>query len=275
MTFKPYMNQLFLSFSLLLILGTGCGNLYHEHYLSVLDHRNQDELFRIIPPRVSPKVVSSKDLKEDSLGMRENGFLLIGHSSFNSTYLDEEQALDQARRVGAEVVLVSQRYINTVTQSVPMSQWVPGQQVSHQETTVIQQGASTPTVIQKQSNTQVEGQYQTTYVDQNVDYYEYDASFWAPSKPSPIGVLVKPLDEASKAFVGSNKGVRVRAVIKDSPAYEADILRDDILVSLGEDLIRDPDQFFQLVKNAEGQEMPLQLYRAGKLMVVKVKIDKE
>lgn len=260
---------------LLLAMVAGCGNLYHEHYLSLLDRRNQDEASRILPARVPPKVVSSRNLKEDSLRMREDGYLLVGHSSFNSTYLDEGQALDQARKVGAEVVLVNQRYINTVTQSVPMSQWVPGQQENHQETTVIQQGAATPTIIQRQSSTQLEGQYQTTYVDENVDYYEYDATFWAPSKQSPIGVLVKPLDGASRSLVGSNKGVRVRAVVKDSPAYEADILRDDILVSLGEDLIRDPNQFFQLVKDAQGQEVPIQLYRGGKPMVVKVRIGKE
>ncbi|HUO58025.1 MAG TPA: PDZ domain-containing protein [bacterium] len=261
-----------------LSLGTllsGCGNPYRENYLSTLEKRNKDELSRLLPPSHPPTLVTSNDLKDDSIRMRENGYLLIGRSKFHSAPVDERQALDQAKQVGAEVVLVNHKYVNSVTESVPMSEYIPGQQVSHQETTVVQQGDATPTVIQKQSNTTVQGEFHTTFVDQNVDYYEYAATFWAKAKPSLLGVLVKALDDKAKAQIGSNKGVLVRVVVKDSPAYDADILRDDILLNLGGEVIRDPDQFFDLVQRNEGKEVPLILYRAGQELTVNVKINNE
>jgi len=269
------LSRLTLLSMLALVFASGCTNPYHENYFSTLEKRNKDELTRILPPSGSPQLVTSNDLKADSIRMRENGYLLVGRATFQSTHIDEKVALDQARQIGAEVVLVNHQYVTSVTQSVPIEQWDPGQQVTHQETTVVQQGDATPTVIQKQSQTTVQGEFHTSFVDQNVDYYKYAATFWAKAKPSILGVLVKPLDEKSKTLVGSNKGVRVRAVVKDSPAFEADILRDDILLSLGDEVIRDPDQFFDLVERNQGKEVSVGLFRAGQDLTVKVKLGRE
>lgn len=266
-----------LTTTLFLMLGltAGCSNPYHENYLSTLEKRNKEELSRILPPSGPPKLVTSNDLKADSLRMRENGYLLVGRVTFRSSPVDEAQSLDQAKKIGAEVVLVNHKYVNSATESVPIEQWIPGQQIDHNETTVVDNGSATPTVIQKQSSTTVQGEFRTAYVEQNMDYYDYSATFWAKAKPSLFGVLVRALDDKTKAAIGSNKGVLVRAVVKDSPAFEADILRDDVILSLGNDMVRDPDQFFDLMKNHEGEEVPVGIYRAGSNMTVNVKIGRE
>ena len=265
------------TFNILLLLAfiAGCGNPYREHYLSTLEKRNKDELASILPPSGPPKLVSSNDLIADSLKMREDGYLLIGRSKFRSGPIDEKQALDYAKQAGAEVVLVNHKYVNTVTESVPMGQWVPGQQIDHNETTVIQNGAATPTVIQKQSSTVVQGEFQTVYVEQNTDYYDYAATFWARAKTPIFGVLIKALDDKTKAQIGSNKGVLVRAVVNNSPAFDADILRDDVLMSLEGDAITGPDQFFDLVARNAGKTVPVELNRGGNILTVSVKIRKE
>lgn len=256
-------------------LAAGCTNPYHENYLSTLDKRNKEELSRILPPSGPPRLVTSGDLKADSLKMRENGYLLVGRAKFRSTMIDETQALDQARKSGAEVVLVNHKYVNSAAESVPIEQWIPGKEIDHNETTVVQDGSATPTVIQKQSSTTVQGEFQTAYVEENMDYYDYAATFWAKAKPSLFGVLVKELDEKTKAMIGSNKGVLVRAVIKGSPAFMADILRDDVILSLGNDMVVDPDQFFDLMMRHQGEEVAVGLYRAGNNMTLNVTIGKE
>jgi len=256
-------------------LAAGCANPYHENYFSTLEKRNRDELSRILPASAPPKLLTSTDMKADSLKMRENGYLLVGRAKFRSSPVDETQALDQAQKIGAEVVLVNHQYVNSATESVPIEQWIPGREVDHNETTVVQDGSATPTVIQKQSSTVVQGEFRTTYVEQNMDYYDYAATFWAKAKPSLFGVLVKELDDKTKAMIGSNKGVLVRVVVKDSPAFMADVLRDDVILSLGADMVINPDQFFDLIKNHQGQEVPVGIYRAGNNMTVNVTIGKE
>ena len=261
--------------ALFLGLAAGCANPYHENYLSTLEKRSKEELSRLLPPSGPPKLLTSTDMKADSLKMRENGYLLVGRAKFRSSPVDETQALDQAKKIGAEVVLVNHQYVNSATESVPIEQWIPSKQIDHNETTVVDNGSATPTVIQKQSSTVIQGEFQTAYVEQNTDYYDYAATFWAKAKPSLLGVLIKELDDKTKAMIGSNKGVLVRAVIKDSPAFNADILRDDVILSLGTDMVINPDQFFDLIKNHEGQEVPVGIYRAGNNMTVNVTIGKE
>src|SRR5262245_12428186 len=95
-----------------LLLLCGCVNLYQESFHSSLDRRNREELSRILPPSAPPKLLTSQDLKADSLRMRENGYLLLGYSKFRSSPVDEKQALDQARKIGAEVALVNHKYVS-------------------------------------------------------------------------------------------------------------------------------------------------------------------
>lgn len=257
-------------FPFLLALAAGCGNPYRQNYVSKLDKRNADELSRILPASRPPKLVSSNDMKADSLKMRENGYLLIGRSQFRSSPIDEKLALDQAVQAGAEVVLVNHKFFNSVTSAIPMDRWLPDKVIQQQETTVID--APTPTVMQRNSTTVIQGEFQTTYVEHSTDYYDYSASFWAKAKPSLFGVLIKELDEKTKARIGSNKGVLVRAVIKGSPAFQADILRDDILLSVGGEQVLHPDQFFDLVDRSRGKKVPVKLNRNGLEMTVMVVI---
>ena len=248
----------------------GCANPYMQSYTSTLDKRTPDEKARFIPSQVEPKLVTSNDMKTDALRLRENGYVLVGRSKFRSPLVDEKQALAQGKKIGAEVVMVAHKFVTTGTESVPVAQWIPGQEVDHTERTVVQHGDSTPTVVDRTTTTVVQGEFQTSYVEQSIDYYDYAATYWVPTRPPVFGVNVKALDPSARAAIGSNKGVLVRVVRKDSPAFNADILRDDVLVSLGDQEIRDPDQFFQLVDQSKGQTLPVVLIRNGQEITVKV-----
>ena len=254
----------------LLFALSGCANPYMQNFTSTLDKRTPDEKARLIPSQGEPKLVTSNDMKADALRLRENGYVLVGRSKFRSPLVDEKQALAQAKKIGAQLVMVAHKFVTTGTESVPVAQWIPGKEVDHTERTVVQHGDSTPTVVDRTTTTVVQGEFQTSYVEQSIDYYDYAATYWDLTRPPVFGVNVKALDQATRAAIGSNKGVLVRVVRKDSPAFNADILRDDVLVSLGGQEIRDPDQFFQLVDQDKGQTLPVVLIRNNQEITVTV-----
>lgn len=269
----PPMSVLFLF--CLVVLTAGCANPYVKNYQPINPLQHVGESQEIFPFSGQPQLLSSNDLKADALKMWENGYILLGRSKFQATPINEKLALKQADKIGAEVVLVNHKFVSTKTESLPMSTWIPGQQTDQTERVVIQNGTNTPKVIDHTVTTTTAGTYQTDYVEQSVDYYDYAASFWAKAKAPSFGVHVKTLDDQAKSELGTNKGVLVRVVVTDSPAYEADILRDDVLLSLQDEVIRDPDQFFKLVNKYAGQKVSVLIYRSGQNLTKDVTILKK
>jgi C-terminal processing protease CtpA/Prc len=264
-----------LALGCLFVLATGCVNPYVKNFQSADLHKQPSENQPLLPYSGQPQLVTSQDLKADALKMRENGYILLGRSKFQASPINEKLALKQADKVGAEVVLVNHKFVATKTESLPMSTWIPGQQTDQTERVIIQNGANTPKVIDRTVTTSTQGEYQTAYVEQSVDYYDYAASYWAKARAPIFGVNIRALDEATKAELGTQKGVVVRVVITDSPAYEADLLQGDVLLSLQDEPIRDPQQFFSLVDKYAGQTVSVLIYRSGQNLTKDVTILKK
>ncbi len=250
--------------ALILLFASGCENPYHKNYLSTIQKWPGGVASRVLKPEDEPKLVTSNNMKSDSHSLLEDGYVLLGRAKFRDPKLDESEALEQAKAVGAWMVLVSHQYVNTVTESVPFSQWTPDQTTVTEQTAQIQRDPNKPPVtLQNQTVQTVQGQFQTTYVPVNMDYYEYSATFWAKAKPSPIGVLVEPLTDDQRKQLQTNKGVMVEVVIRGTPAYEADVLKGDVLMSLADEQIQTPDQFFDIVGRHQGEPVILILVRDG------------
>ncbi|HEY5039206.1 MAG TPA: PDZ domain-containing protein [bacterium] len=265
-----------ISCAVFIFLAAGCENPYRKNYLSTVEKWPGAVATRLLKPPEPPKLVTSTDMKEDSQALLESGYVLLGRSTFRDTKLDETMALQQGQAVGAWVVMTAHKYVSTSTESVPFGQWTPDQTTVTTQTTQVQRDPSKPPVdIQQQTVQTVQGQYQTTYVPVNVDYYDYSASFWAKTKPSLIGVLVQPLTDDLKKSYQTNKGVLVKVVIRDSPAYNADVLKGDALMNLAGEEIRTPDQFFDIVTRHAGQKAALDLVRDGRDMTVQLTLNRD
>lgn len=251
-----------------------CANPYVDNYQNTLSQWPGGEASRLLPGTGPAKLVTSANMQADTLAMMENGFLLVGRSTFRSTVIDENMALKEAERLGASVVLVGKEYVNSVTQSVPVTTWIPPAQVTYTER--VTDNSSMPQRGYDRIVTKtIEGEYHTRYVPQNVDYYAYSATYWAKSKPPIFGVLVQALDDGEKKSIGSSKGVVVKAVIKGSPAFDADILCDDIIVQMDDAAVPDPDGFFDMVITNAGKPVALQIVRNGNRLTKNLTIRKE
>ena len=95
--------------------------------------------------------------------------------------------------------------------------------------------------------------------------YKYYASYWAKLPMPLLGVHVIKLvkaasDEEAKS---EEKGLKIIAVIKDSPAAKANIVKGDILLRMGDVELAKADDLFAAVKRYAGQTVQVELQHAG------------
>jgi hypothetical protein len=255
--------KIFTLFVTLSVILTGCSNAYRDNYQSMLDKWPQSKsLLAEGPETPEPKLITSTDLKADAIHMLESGYLLIGKSTFRSPPIDEKEALDQAKQVGADVVLTKNEYVATFTESVPITDWLPDQRTTIRAQTINQASPTAPPSISVTEVTQtVQGEAYTQYVPKNTDYYNYSATFWRKAKPQMFGVLVQSLDEATKKRLQTNRGVIVKIVVHKTPAYNADILRGDIITQFAGEPVADAEDFFDKIKAHAGQQVTVKILR--------------
>lgn len=265
MSFNP---RLSLAIALSGLLTACAGNPYRSSYTPLVsDKVPQAEPGALIPAEAPPRLLSSKDLRADSIKLLENGYRPIGRSKFRSDYVEPAPALQQAQAVGAAVVLVTSRHISTDTVAMPVVEWTPDQRVVQQNTQQVRNSDSDSVQSTTfQSVTVIEGEYQTRYVPQTVDTYDNIATYWQKASTPILGVLGSDLDEPERKASQSNKGLVVKAVVRKSPAFIADIFRGDIIRRIGNHEVLGSDDFFEFLPGLAGKKVDLQIWRDGQLL---------
>ena len=69
------------------------------------------------------------------------------------------------------------------------------------------------------------------------------------------------------------KGLTIIAVIKESPAAKASILRGDNLLKIGELTLDKPDDLFTAVKRYAGQSVPVEVKRGDGVVKIRVALN--
>ena len=256
-------------------LFAGCANPYKDSYESRLERWPSGEASRILPATGEVKIVTSTKMRDDAVRMMEDGWLLLGRSRFRETRIDPDGAVAVAKEIGASVVLVRKEYAATVSGTTAVSEWIPPRTVTRKEQEVVVSGPDSGRTVEREVTRTFDGEYRTTYVPTNTDYYDYAATYWAKSKPPLFGVFVRALTDSDKAAAQSNRGVSVRAVINDSPAFNADILRGDIITSFAGVQVSGPDQFFATVAANAGKDVVVEVLRAGEPLTFRVRLKQE
>lgn len=271
---KTSLRSISLCFFITLSL-TGCSNLFKESYESNLERWPSGEVSRLQPFDGTVRLVTSTNMKNDALRMMENGYLLIGRSRFRSSYVEPEAARSLAQDIGASVVLFEKKYAETLTGTTPINEWIPEKEVVVKQIDVIRSGPDAGKVIEREVTRKIQGEFRTTYVPQSTDYYNFAATYWAKSKPPIFGVLVEALSDSLRQQIQSNKGVVVQAVINDSPAFSANILRHDVITKFADEEVINPDQFFDLVVHNSGRSIQAEINRNGELKTISIQLKME
>lgn len=260
----------FFSFIWVAVLLQGCSTPYAQFYQDRSGGIDLTKSDSVMLPTGDPRLIRGGTPEEDYVRMLEDGFSLIGFSSFNGAEVNERGAVDQAKKVHASIVIVYAKYSGTVSGVMPIT--TPDNRISTTNLSGTAYGSSGGFANYSGVATTTTYGTQTNFIPYSVNRSDYFASYWIKNKPPIFGIHIKPMTQEVIQKIGTNKGVLVNAVIKGSAAFDVDILRGDVLSKIGDAYVYDGESFQRAVRANEGMEISVLLYRDGKELRKSVKL---
>ena len=283
-TWKPSSNKTKLTFLLsltFLFLFSGCGGMpYHDFYTdtNLTGGVSKEVLSKcciLLKENEEPKLVKGNidNMENEEIEMFEDGYDLLGYSSFNAGNVDQSGAITQAKSVNASVVILYSKYSNTISGSIPLT--TPDVQTSYSGVSGNIYGSGGGFASYSGSGTTTTYGTQTTYIPYNTRRYDYHASYWIKRdiEGLPIGATMVEVPKEIRQKMGSNKGILLYAVTKNGPFYMADIISGDVLLKIGDKEIYRKDAF-ETIDSYKGNEVDVVIWREGKTITKKVKLGK-
>ena len=191
---------------------------------------------------------------EDNISMLESGYDLIGSSGFEAGDVMAELALQHAKTIKADAVLVYQKYGSAKT-------------------------AASKIAVIKEAAKKNGGVVEDKDLKDEPMQYNYYASYWAKLPAPLLGVHIIKLvlvaeDEAEAAANKKiNTGLKILAVIKDSPADKAGLKRGDTLYKIADVELNKPEELSNVVRKHQGQNVAIEYERGGNKNIAKAQIN--
>ena len=265
--------------SLLLVILSGCASGYNQFYTSRVDVKSTSDL-ELLEKYQEPELFGTNNFDRDIRILRSKGYVVIGESSFNGENEDSRNAVAQAKRVGATVVLVSSRYTNTQTTTTLLS--LPdnkttvhsgivsgntvyngrnGGYLGSSSTSGIYQGTSTTLGTKQVPITTQQHRY-----DQNAVYLVKSNKKWK------FGMGVADFNSSQRFELETNTGAIIDFVIEGSPAFYANLIPGDILISVDGKQIINANHASQLMNSVSPTKTSSELIviRKGKTKSIDV-----
>ena len=241
-----------LTMATLLIAGKllAAENLFEKNY-------QQQNTGNLVSLQANPdtKMYVSNHKDDDNISMLEDGYDMMGTSGFQASKVPPELALQHAKAIKADTVLVYTKYGSAKT-AVSKIQMI------------------------KEAAKKGGGVINDKALVEDETQYDYFASYWAKLPKPLLGVhiikLVKnaqPDDEEADAKKMENKGLTILAVIKDSPAAKAGLMRGDVLMKVAGNELNKPEELSSIVRRYQGQDVAIEYERAGEKNVAKAQIN--
>lgn len=191
----------------------------------------------------SPRILRGTDKEADYQRLLEQGYDLLGYSSFEAGEVAPERLVEQAGALRADLALVYTQRIGRVPASVKLDQV----KAAAREGAV--PAAAAP--------------------GEQAKFYEYYAAFWTKLPAPLLGVHVRRDGELAM----DARGLEVIAVIGDSPAAMAGLRRGDTLLQLGDVDLREPEALIEAARRYAGQRVAAVLDRDGSTVTAMVQLN--
>lgn len=250
----------------------GCAvNGFEKFYMPTPGSETVHSLPWIEPAVGNPEIYAySSDPRSDNIRAAEAGYVLIGSSAFYGppATMTTAELRAQAKRVGASLVLIHSKYKDTISGVVPWSVPNPPQVstvTSNGTVSSYGPGGFATGTYSGESTITTPGGVSTYDIPYSISRYDMLATFWVRQDISKLrlGADVHNLPDALRSKLQRNTGVVVTAVIRDTPAFDANILRGDVILKIdGQDVI-DGRDFMSQLKEFQGQTVKIRLLRDG------------
>jgi hypothetical protein len=268
------MNTLWI-FLLVIFLVGGCAKPYAQYYHDLF--QGQDTSYLIFTTE-EPKVIIGSDMAEDKMKMVEEGYIPIGYSDFHGPQINQQQAIDKAKELNASVVILYSKFLDTKSGVKPVV--IPDIQTTRSNAQVNAFGSAygsggfaTGSATAYGTGSSTTYGTKTIYQPYSIDRFSQGAVYWVKTKPPLLGAKAIDLPPELRQKTGSNKGLLVVAVVKQSPAFSADILRGDIIKKFNNTEIIDQKQFIHTMLPSANKKATITLLRDGKEIVKEVKLN--
>jgi hypothetical protein len=265
-TFMKPTHSLYFFIPLTLALLIGCVNPYRTNFNETLDRQPKWIAARLAPSPEKPRLITSDNIRNDNWDLFERGYIMIGYSKFDGPGTDTYNALAQARRIGADVVLLQTKFTKSLTETVAVTQWGPSETTDARQTTNVIGARGNVRTIKTESEVTTSQSPATVYVPQQVDYYEHAATYWRKMSHPIFGAAVQDLNDAQRRQLETNQGLNVRAVVIDSPAFKADLLKGDILLTMNGQPVPSAQNFYEAIAAQAGKKVDFTVLRGDKRM---------
>lgn len=235
MMFMIFVSASLVLFALISLAHADEVNPYAKNY----KEQNTNNL-KSLDPDPDTKIYVSNHKDEDNISMLENGYDLIGTSGFSATEASSDLALQHAKAIKADTVLVYRKYESAKTASSKLQ--------------LIKEAAKKSKEIDPND------------LEEGPTQYQYYASYWAKLPMPLLGVHIiklKQIASEDEQVAKEELGLKVIAVIKESPAAKANIVKGDTLLKIGDVELAKAEDLFAAVKRYAGQTVPVQLERNG------------
>jgi hypothetical protein len=205
------------------------GNLYAESYQA----QGNGSLHSLqTNPDTKMFVSNHKDV--DNISMLENGYDMMGSSEFVAGDVAANLALAHAKSIKADTVLVYTKYAS--------------KQMELSKIEAIKQAAKGTHEVD------------ASVLKQDEEQFKYFASYWAKLPTPLLGLHIIKLK--TKEGV-SLDGLKILAVIKDSPAAKANLMRGDVLLKIGDLVLDKPEELSIAANQYQGKTVEIAYERDG------------
>jgi hypothetical protein len=255
---------------LVAVLCTGCATNGYKQFYQELPRAKDVLGNRVAPAPAEPKVERLGGQYSDyEQRFARAGYIVIGHSSFNGAEESDRNAIAQGRAVAADIVVIlSPKFTETRTASIPIT--TPTTQTSYTNANATAYGGGQTVNAYGNSTTTTYGT-QTNYIPVTTHRYDQTAVYLVKRKFS-FGAYFDALTDSERAQLGSNKGVRIMGVVDSSPAFDADLLVDDIVLAINGRGVAGPEAMNDLIDEFKGQRIELSLLRGGQPKTLQVQL---
>jgi len=250
----------------------GCANYQQTRYFrSAIDKTHPSlenyPLYNLKAYEGEPEIRNTKITPDLAFQLIENGYVLLGESNFVGVLENEKAIRYQARRVGAKLVLFHAEHAETISGQIPITTYSP-QTTYHSGVFNSTYGQST---FSGSSTCYVPN---TMYMPYTIRLYNQYTSYWTKRlKPPLLGALFAHLTAAERCWLQQNRGVKIVACVTGSPAWQAKLLPNDIILAVDGQDISGVNHLLEVLVSKAESKITLEILRSGIRQYVNLKLN--
>lgn len=216
-------------------------NLFKKNF-----QRQSPTDFQSFEKTIDTKIMKGWDQDKDKIKMLEEGFDLMGFSGFSGPNISPNFAKIHGEELKADLVLIYDRQVNDSSRASAIKK-------ARDKVFAARKAEKKGEIIEIEIT-------EEDLLDSNALYVFY-ASYWVKLPKPTFGTHFIKI--AKNNVQDEVPGALVIAVIKDSPAAKAGILKNDSIVKIDQVDVNSPDDLIAVIKKSKGKSVDVEFIRGG------------